>query len=429
MNRSRQDTLLSKNLFQDRRILLWIVITAIALRVVWALIVPTVPVSDSLAYDAFARNLAEHGVYGWTPEQPSAYWPVGTSALYAPLFTLFGHQYWPIVALNIVLSAVIIVAAFRIAGRLPQIHPSVPLIAAAVLALWPGLIMYVTVLASELPFIASVMVAVDFWTQTKRPAFLRGVLSGIFLAAACYIRPTAQLLPLVLAMSALFAGQSLRAVLVLTVSAYVAMIVLIAPWTLRNYRTFDAFVVISTNAGANLWMGNHPGSAGGYNELPESVKGMDEVSRDRVLGDEARKHIVSDIPRYIVLSGKRLVDTYDRETIPVVWNEQGIDSTLGPAAKFPLKLVASGYWIAVLLLAIMGSMIVYARSRKVSSLLGNPLFLLWGYFALVHALIVSQDRYHFPSIPSVAVLAAIAFHLIYSRLVGKFSLMKRKRQN
>lgn len=417
MNRYRPDTLLSENLFQDRRILLWIVITAIALRVMWALLVPTVPVSDSLAYDAFARNLAEHGVYGWTPEQPSAYWPVGTSALYAPLFMLFGHQYWPIVVLNIVLSVVIIVAAFRIARRLPQIHSSVPLIAAAVLALWPGLIMYVTVLASELPFIASVMVAVDFWTQAKRPAFLRGVVSGIFLAAACYIKPTAQLLPLVLALSALFAGQSLRTVLVLTASAYIAIIVLIAPWILRNYRIFDAFVVISTNAGANLWMGNHPGSAGGYNELPESVKGMDEVSRDHVLGDEARKHIMSDIPGYIMLSGKRLVDTYDRETIPVVWNEQGIDQTLGPAAKFPLKLVASGYWIAVLLLAIMGSWIVYAGSRRVSSLLGNPLFLLWGYFALVHALIVSQDRYHFPSIPSVAVLAAIALHFIYSRWV------------
>lgn len=429
MKRYRQEALLSENLFQDRRLLLWIVITAAGLRVVWAMLVPTVPVSDSLAYDAFARNLAEYGVYGWAPEQPSAYWPVGTSALYAPLFMLFGHQYWPIVALNIALSVAIIVAAFRIAGRLPQVHASVPPIAAAVLALWPGLIMYVTVLASELPFIASIMIAVDIWTQTKRPAVLRGVVSGIFLAAACYVRPTAQLLPLIMALSALFAGQSLRTVLALTASAYITMIVLIAPWTLRNYRTFDAFVVISTNAGANLWMGNHPGSAGGYNELPESVKGMDEVSRERVLAHEARKHIMSDIPGYIMLSGKRLVDTYDRETIPVVWNEQGIDRTLGPAAKFPLKLIASGYWITVLLLAVMGSWIVYAGSRRVSSLLGNPLFLLWGYFALVHALIVSQDRYHFPSIPSVAVLAAIALHLIYSRSVGKFSLRKRREQN
>lgn len=397
--------------------MLWIVIAAVALRVMWALLVPTAPVSDSHAYDTFARNLAEHGVYGWTPEQPSAYWPVGTSALYAPLFMLFGHQYWPIVAINIVLSVVIIVAAFRIARRLPQIHASVPLITAAVLALWPGLIMFVTVLASELPFIASVLVAVDVWTQAKRPAVVRGVVSGIFLAAACYIKPTAQLLPLILAVSALFAGQSLRSVLVLTASAYMAMIVLIAPWTLRNYRAFDAFVLISTNGGANLWMGNHPGSAGGYNDLPESVKGMDEVSRDRILSQEARTHIMSDIPGYLLLSGKRLVDTYDRETIPVMWNEQGIDRTLGPAAKFPLKLVSSGYWIAVLLLAIIGSWFAYAGSGRVSSLLGNPLFLLWGYFAVVHALIVSQDRYHFPSIPSVAVFAAIALHSIYARRV------------
>ena len=54
--------------------------TALVLRVAWGILVPVVPVADSNAYDVFARVLTEHGVYGWTPGEPSAYWPVGTSA-------------------------------------------------------------------------------------------------------------------------------------------------------------------------------------------------------------------------------------------------------------------------------------------------------------------------------------------------------------
>lgn len=52
-----------------------IVIVAIGfvLRTAWALLIPVIPVSDSQAYDALARMLVGHGVYGWTPAQPSAY--------------------------------------------------------------------------------------------------------------------------------------------------------------------------------------------------------------------------------------------------------------------------------------------------------------------------------------------------------------------
>jgi hypothetical protein len=73
------------------------VVLAIAflLRLGWAMLIPVAPVSDSAAYDAFAQTLALHGVYGWTPDQPSAFWPIGTSAIYDALYALFGHSYTP----------------------------------------------------------------------------------------------------------------------------------------------------------------------------------------------------------------------------------------------------------------------------------------------------------------------------------------------
>ena len=46
---------------------------ALALRLIWVLLIPVDPVSDAAAYEIFARNLAEHGVFGFTPDEPGAY--------------------------------------------------------------------------------------------------------------------------------------------------------------------------------------------------------------------------------------------------------------------------------------------------------------------------------------------------------------------
>ena len=54
-----------------------------ALRLIWALLIPVDPVSDSAAYETFAWTLVNDGVYGWSADQPSAYWAVGTSAIAA----------------------------------------------------------------------------------------------------------------------------------------------------------------------------------------------------------------------------------------------------------------------------------------------------------------------------------------------------------
>jgi len=39
----------------------------------------------------------------------------------------------------------------------------------------------------------------------------------------------------------------------------------------------------------------------------------------------------------------------------------------------------------------------------------------WGYFAFVHAVTVGADRYHFPSIPFIAMLAGCALTLARRR--------------
>lgn len=400
----------------EARNTLLLLLVAVVIRVIWVLLVPTIPVSDSHAYDVFAQNIVEHGVYGWIADEPSAYWPVGTSAIYAIVFAIFGHVYWPIAILNIAFTVAIMVSTMRVARRLFPGQPSIARIAGALLAFWPSLIMYVTVLASELPFIAAVMIAIDAWTNREKSMLWRSVVAGLFFAVASYVRPTALLLPFVMGLQLLILRDFPRRTVAMTVMTYLVMAVVIAPWAVRNYQLFGAFVPISTNGGANLWMGNHPGSTGTYTDLPKYVDGLDEYARSKVLGQEAMKHIRSDIPGFLVSSVKRLWATYDRETIAIAWNDSGIEKALGTSTKLPLKLLATSYWLVFLFLALAGIVLRFRASTSVLNFASDPILLLWVYFTATHAIIVAGDRYHLPSIPAVAIFAAIALQPAWQKL-------------
>ncbi|MCT6632058.1 hypothetical protein, partial [Staphylococcus aureus] len=76
----------------------------------WGWAVPVGPISDSHAYDTFARNLVQYGVFGWTADRPFAFWPPGTSMLYAAVYALFGFHHGALVVLHVLLSAVMLVS-------------------------------------------------------------------------------------------------------------------------------------------------------------------------------------------------------------------------------------------------------------------------------------------------------------------------------
>src|SRR6266851_8305816 len=124
------------------RQLVWIVLLAVTVRLIWTMLVDVVPISDSHAYDIFARNLINLGVYGWTSDEPFAFWPPGTSFLYAAVYLVFGMHFVNIAVLNIVVSCGLIVTSARVAARFYD--DRVGVFAAAVLAVWPTLVMFTT---------------------------------------------------------------------------------------------------------------------------------------------------------------------------------------------------------------------------------------------------------------------------------------------
>ena len=400
-----------------------IVVLALVLRAAWGISVPVVPISDSKAYDILARALAEHGAYSWGTNRLTAYWPPGTSAVYAALYLIFGNGFNSVVAVNVILSTGIVGLTMLLCCQL--FDKTTGIVAGFLMAIWPSEVAYVTVLASEISFTFLVLWGCTTWfaSQISNPA--RVVVSGLAFGLASYFRPIGLLLPIVLWLSSIPDWRKLRGGLPVMLLSLIVVAATIAPWTIRNAKVFGHFVPMSTSDGVNLWMGNNPNSSGLYLPLPMPVQGLSEYDQNRILSEDALLYIYEHPLTFISRSVEKAVLLHLTETIAVTWNTDGIKQRFGENALFPLKVATQGFWTGVLLLAL-GGIAVLARHRGILQSLTNPALLVWMYFTVVYSTFVVADRYHFPSHPFISMLAAVAI-LASSRLIEQILNVRRAR--
>ncbi|MEP1202179.1 MULTISPECIES: ArnT family glycosyltransferase [Rhodobacterales] len=392
---------------ETRHNLVWgVICTGMILRLIWVLLVPVEPVSDSAAYDTFARNIWQHGVYGWKPDEPSAYWAVGTSALVAATYCVLGDTYWGVVGLNLLAAFVTMVLVWRIG--VAQFGERAAFWATLLVAFWPNLIFFTSVLSSELYFIAMVLGGLYFWCRQTGNCWINLLICAVIWGLACYLRPVILLYPGALVIASLSHGLRATALVLVKGGVVIGLITLIAsPWTMRNEAVIGKPYMISSNFGPNLWMGNNPDSTGGYMPLPAETQEMSEVEREEYLADLAKTYIREDIPRFIRGILGRVVTLHNRETIGVVWNEAQLENRVSSTGVLIAKALASGYWYALILTALAGIVVLLGRMRL--GALFHPVFGSWAYFTAVHAIIVAEDRYHMPSSPFIALLAGVFF--------------------
>lgn len=390
----------------------WALVFAFALRLMWGVLVPVVPMSDSLAYDVFAQNIAAGECFCWKPGAPTAHWAVGAAAVYALIYSVFGHSYVPIVILNVIVGVGTVAIAMSLARH--WMGPVAAVVTGWLLALWPQLVQFTTILASEMLFNFCVLLAFWLATRSQWRWLARAMYVGVALAAAVYLRPIALLLAPLIYLPEAVSQRKLMKPLVACVVSCIVMFALVLPWSMRNLQVFGHFVLVSANAGANFWMGNNPNTTGAYMPLPKTDI-RNEVERDRYFSQQAWEYIRQDPVAFVGRTVKKAFVLHDRESIGVSWNEEGLAQRYGIGIFMPLKILNSLYWWLILGFAAFGLMCTF-RQRTLPEFLTFPLVTVWAYYTVVHAIIVSGDRYHVPSSPFIGMLAAVA---IAAYLEGK----------
>lgn len=199
-----------------------------------------------------------------TPLAPTAVEPPAYSYLLAGIFKLTGSytdvSLWIAVGLNAVLSAVTAVVILRIGKR--DFDAPTGVLAAWVWSCW----LYEAVVSIRLweSSLSALLLATTLFLLPKVSEALRpstwiifGALAGV---AALTNTTLLSLFPFFWLWLWIRCHRSGRLCNRLVVLSIATGIVILLPWTIRNYKTFGRLMPLRDNFGLELWIGNHEGA-------------------------------------------------------------------------------------------------------------------------------------------------------------------------
>lgn len=418
-------TFKGRNVFSSNQMLAVILFLGLGLRLTWALVTPSIPVSDFAWYNRVAYNLAAGLGYVANAGTPTAFRPPAYPVFLAAIYSLFSDSLLAAKLANVLLGGLVIWLTYKLAIR--YFPRRVALFAAALVAFLPSLILYNGLLASEniaIPLLLGGLLCVDLgWQegQTAGRAFAWLLVAGILVGLATLARGLFILLPLVLLAWFWIRRRNCNAFLLSVSALALGMALALLPWTVRNAAVFGRFIPISTNSGVNLLVSFNPVSRGGFvsgSQIPSfqelSSSGLDELAFDQASRNLALDFIRSKPVQAVALAPLKVFQLYRDDVSGVIWNDSNPQQPLPTWLRISLIAVAQAAYLVVLVAGV----IALLRWRKFLPD-QRTFFLLLPilYLTLFHTVYFGDDRYHLPILPLLAILAAgPLLHLLDSLL-------------
>jgi hypothetical protein len=396
------------------------------------------PVYDAAAYAAIAANLerGEGFTVGARATQPSSNYSPGLPLLVAGIYEVSGgvHERLARVALALI-GSLSVLFAYLITRRLqramlcgahsyPNASSAVAgLIVAAVVAVYPALLEYQGMLMSE-PLAATLLsgaVLAMFWAHDARQAGAAcgWLLPGALLGALAMVRP--EYLGVTILLGAVVFGSGIRddwrRALASAAILLAGVVLVVAPWTIRNAVALDRAVPISTGGGQVLFAGTYLPSDGD----PEKV-GAEVVARHPGLFDPADAQMLRleqilarlAAQRYPDLDTDQALSRMGREQLWDDISQQPLEYAGFLAAKVgriwshgPRDVMREPVWAALhwalVGLGLLGLCLLAWRRRWEALVLGTILLAI----TALSALLVASPRRVLAMLPLVAALAGV----------------------
>jgi hypothetical protein len=425
------------------------------------------PVFDAAAYAAIAANLEQGNGFtvGAAATQPSSNYSPGLPLLVAGAYEVTGgvHERLARVLLALV-GSLAVLFTYLIGRRLSG--PTAGLIGAAAIAVYPALLEYQGMLMSE-PLAATLLsgsVLAIFWASDPSPGWREGrgaengpslarpqallplrhpgarwLIPGLLLGATAMVRPEYLGVALLLGVVVFARTVSSDWQRALTQAAILlaGVVVVVAPWTIRNAVALDRAVPISTGGGQVLFAGTYLPSDGD----PEKV-GAEVVARHPELfapADAQRLRLEQILARlaaarYPELETDRALSRMGREQLGDDISEQPLEFAGFLATKVgriwshgPRAVMRAPGWEA-LHWALVGfgllGLCLLAWRRRWEALVLATVFLA---ITALSALLVASPRRVLVMLPLVAALAGVGVAWLgaQSLKVGRAPSQKR----
>jgi 4-amino-4-deoxy-L-arabinose transferase-like glycosyltransferase len=419
----------------DPRPLVLLFLVSLALRVAYVWVTQGIdarPVSDSLQIDTIAWNLARGAGFsydGANGPYPTSFVPPLVPWLTSLLYRIVGHQYFAALLLQCVLGALTPVftavlanmlfggSAGKWAGWLAAVHP--------LIVFFTG---YLLTEATFLSVLTMTLAASAAWLRTPRPGRAFGV--GLLWGLATLTRPTALLGT---GLVALWAWAPLG----LTVAArdrvrqiallFAGLLVVLAPWSIRNSVIAGRFVPIKTGGPKTFLDANNPeiwndplrrGSANDAYQIERyarAFRGRSEVEVDSIASAEAWKFLNAHRGEWGAMAAVKLARFWRVST-------EGGGTGSWQDARSPLTRLLRFFdplalWSAfVLPLALWGALRSLAGPRRWFQSIALAFIV---YFTVIGVVFWGSLRMRAPVEPLVLILAAAGIEDVRRRLLGR----------
>lgn len=401
-------------------------------RLLWVTLVDTLPMSDFLLYHESALSIVNgqgYRIYGYL----SAYEPVGYPAFLALLYYVFTPDIIVPKLANILLSCLTMILTYVIAKR--AFSEKVALIAMLIMAFIPRNITFTSVLSTEITFtvlFTALNLLVFIRSKGMWAIALRGVLTGVL----ALIKPYMLVYQLIMfAIDYIHTRKlvpSLKSFLLTTA----LMIVLISPWTIRNYIMFNTLIPISTNGGYNIFVNNNSYATGGWQD-PFKIPGSpilkykhdndefwDEVEVDKLGKRLAFQWIKNHPGDFVRLGFTKLYRAFIMYN-DVEWAIYEIEG--GKEFKYTKLLNDIAKTVHYVLLTLIAFYFAFllrdiVKSRIIDYIHLIILLNLAFYIAIVF-IFEGQPRYSFPLVPLYSIMVSWVF------TNGILSFFSRKRES
>ena len=230
---------------------------AIAVRLLWVLVVPTRPVGDFAMYLESARYLVEH--HGLDPE--FIYMP-GYVYLVAGVYA-FGGGLFAIKMIGVASGALATAAVYGTARAI--FGRGAAFTAGLLCALWPAGIAVSSVTGTDMP--AAALLGLAVWLLARNAAgrpLGAPVAFGLVMGLASYVRAVALPLVLLAALHFRARGASWAHVVTRTLAACFLAFLVLLPWGVRNHHRYGEFFLTDSHGGHTALVGANPNTDGSY---------------------------------------------------------------------------------------------------------------------------------------------------------------------
>jgi 4-amino-4-deoxy-L-arabinose transferase-like glycosyltransferase len=322
-----------------------------ALRIVWLAAVPQVATSDYRSYFGLAVGLVERGTFGI--DHVCFHRPPGISLALAPLVALFGTRPWLPWLLNLALFIALMVVVFWLGRAVAGTR--VARVAVVLVAVWPNALFLSGLASKELLLLTLVSAAMFAYIVAAEglhapPSAARAVTAGLLTGASALTQPTALLLPAGFALYEWLRGSAIRGAAVRLALLVGGAVLVVAPWTARNWQASGELLLVSANGGHALWVGNNPEATGGHVDLLSRYRDLGEIEYNRQAYRWALEWIRSNPRRFLELTVRRQV-LYLGDDADGAYATLRRGLAIGDLRYAAAKGISNGFWTVLLALA------------------------------------------------------------------------------